>query len=160
MLYRLLSFPSRPLLLHNSQIILPLNTIMSWDTDNVVKIYLSPLSRALLENLTGFSASQEIPRILWNPKFHFRTHKSPPAVPILRQVNPVHVPPPSHFLNIHLILSSHLRLGLPSVLLLSGFPTKPCMQLSSPTYVIYGPPISFSLISSLEYLVRSDVKVP
>ena len=47
-----------------------------------------------------FAASQEIPRILWNPNVHYRTHKRPPTVPILGQPNPVHILT-SHLLEIH-----------------------------------------------------------
>ena len=39
-----------------------------------------------------FSASQEIPHILWNPKVHYCIYKWSPPVPILSQLDPVHTP--------------------------------------------------------------------
>ena len=62
---------------------------------------LTVWSTVLLEKLTGFAANQEIPRILWNPKVHYRTHKRPPPVPILSQPHPVPTTT-SHFLKIYL----------------------------------------------------------
>jgi len=80
-----------------------------------------------------FSASQEIPRISWNPKVHYRIHKWSPPVLILSQISPVHASHPTSWRSV-LILSSHLRLGLPIGLLPSGFPTKtPYTLLLSPT---------------------------
>jgi len=48
-----------------------------------------------------FSASQEIPRILWNPKVHYRIHKTQPPVAKVSQINRVHAPT-SHLLKIDL----------------------------------------------------------
>jgi len=70
-----------------------------------------------------FSASREIPRILWNPKVHYRIHECPPPVPIPSQLDPVHTPHPTYWRYI-LILSSHLRLSLPSGFFPSGFTTE------------------------------------
>jgi hypothetical protein len=42
-----------------------------------------------------------MPRLLWNPKFYYRVHNSPPRVPILNHMHPVHTFLP-YFPKIHL----------------------------------------------------------
>jgi hypothetical protein len=57
-----------------------------------------------------------------NPNVHYRVHKSPPHVPYLSQINVVHDIPKISLTSMP-TLPSHLHLGPPRGLFLSGFPT-------------------------------------
>jgi len=59
-----------------------------------------------------FSASQEIPRILWNPKVHYLIHQYQPPVRIPSQLDPIHTPT-SHFLKSHLCIILSFTPGYP-----------------------------------------------
>jgi len=77
-----------------------------------------------------FQDSQEILHFLWNPKVHYYIHKCTPPVPILCQMDPVQVPT-SHVWKSILILSTHLRLGLPNDSIPQVSPPKPCIHRPS-----------------------------
>jgi hypothetical protein len=91
---------------------------------------LSPSSE-----VAGQAATQELPSNLCNPKVHCLFHKNLPLVPILSQINPVHTTP--SYLRSILILSTHLRLGLPSSLFPSGFPTNILYVFLFPPFVLH-----------------------
>ena len=76
---------------------------------------------------TKSAASQEIPRILWNPKVQYCILECPVPIPIPSQINPHHASPSHSWRNI-LILSTHLRLCLPS----NSFPQVSYQTLYAP----------------------------
>jgi hypothetical protein len=52
--------------------------------------YLTRWSWLLLEKLPVVQLFKNYSKILWNPKDHYRVHKSPPLVSILSRINPFH----------------------------------------------------------------------
>jgi hypothetical protein len=120
----------------------------------LIKVSVPSLTHSLTHTLMELSpsweaancaATQELPSLLWNPKVHYRLHKSPPLVPILSQIDPIHTIP-SHPISLRSIsiLSTHLRLGLPSGLF-PGFPTNILYAFFFSPFVLHALPISSSL---------------
>ena len=89
-----------------------------------------------------FSGSQEILRILWNQKVRYRTHKSPPPVPVLSQINPFHVPSSQS-------LTIHLNIILPSTLGSSKW----SLSLRCPHRTLYAPLLSPYVLHTPAHLI-------
>ena len=116
---------------------------------------LTPWCRVLLEKLTGLQLSKKF------PAFH-GTWRFITALPSVRHLSLSWTSPiqsiythPTSWRSI-LILSNHLRLGLPSGLLPSVSPPRPYTPPSPHPYTPHAQPISFFLIlSPAQYWARS-----
>ena len=112
---------------------------------------LTPRSRDLPETLTRPKLLKKFPTFCGNRRFitAFKTagHLS------LSRARPIQsMPHPTSWRSI-LILSSHIRIGLPSCLLPSGFPTKTLYAPLLTPYVLHVLPISVFLTWSPEWYV-------
>jgi hypothetical protein len=107
----------------------------------IVPELYSPWIRVLLEMLIVAQ-----PDISLKPKVSYRVHNNVSQDPILNQVYPDH--DATHYLRFILILSSHLRLGLPSDLFTSCSSTNILYACLTIPCVLRAPPISHPLLLS------------
>ena len=116
---------------------------------------LTPWRRVLIEKLTGLQLVKKFPAF-------YRTRRFITALtsfrhPSLSWASPIQstYPQPTYWRSI-LILSTHLRLDLPSGLFPSGFPTRTLYAPSPPPFEPHAQPISFfSILSPAQYWMRS-----
>ena len=106
---------------------------------------LTPWCRALLEKLTGLQLVKKFPAFHGPRRFITAlTRVRHPSLSWVSTIQSIY-PHPTSWSSV-LILSTHLRLGLPSGLLPSGFPTKTLYAPSSHPYAPHAQPISTPLL--------------
>ena len=116
---------------------------------------LTPWCRVLLEKITGLQLVKKFPAFHGTRRLITAlTSVRHPSLSWASSIQSIY-PHPTSWRSI-LILSTHLCLGLPSGLFLSGFPIKTLYAPSPHPYAPHAQPISFfSVLSPAQYWVRS-----
>ena len=91
------------------------------------------------------STIQEIPYNIWKPKDHYRLHKSPQRVPILRQINPFLARAFSLRIQFNIVFPS-TTISFECSLSLSSPHQNPVPNSPLPPNMLHIPPISFACI--------------
>jgi hypothetical protein len=155
---------------HITYFLLRLNILLSTQFSNTLnvcssfwertQVSLPTWSRILLDKKSQ-SATQEIPRPLWNPKFHYRVQKNSPLVPILSQSNPAHTLLP-YFPKIQSNIIFLSTSSIPSGPFSPHFPTKILyallvshMRATFPAHLILLDFITWTMLGELYKLWRS-----
>jgi hypothetical protein len=102
---------------------------------------LTPWSKSPSWEANQFSASQEIPRILWHPKVHYRIQKCPPPVPIPSQLDPVH----THTSSFLLPSQCFVKMGSKNSCCFLPFVRNLKPHVLDHRHVLFSAPISFSI---------------
>jgi hypothetical protein len=102
---------------------------------SVIHFRLTPYIRVIFEKLTS---TLEIPRFLYNTKFHCRVHNIQTLVTILSQLNPVHLVS-FYFFRLKFIVISHVMLWVLNGLFIPGFPTTALYTFPPPPYLSHAP---------------------
>jgi hypothetical protein len=131
-------------------------------TAHCISMSLLQLEACLLTELSpsweaaNCAATQELPSILRNPKVHHRVHKNPPlALPWARSIQSI----PSNLISLRSIsiLSTHIRLGLPSGLFPYGFSTNILMHPFSPLFVLHAMGGLQNMIQLLKNIITNEL---
>ena len=133
----------------------PIGTANENTNARSITYLLTPWSTVLLENLTGFQLLKKLPSFYGTRKF-ITVFTSARHMFLSWASSIESIPPHSTSWRSILILSSHLRLGLPCGLFPSDFPTRTLYApLSSTPYALHAPPISFLILPPAQYWVSS-----
>jgi hypothetical protein len=101
--------------------------------------------------VSSYSATEKLPSMLWNQKFHHHVHETSSSVPNLSPMNLVQTTW-SYFSKIYCNIIPHLNLGFLVVSFLLAKPPKPCVHSISLPCTLYTLRITLLWLNDSNYI--------